>query len=229
TDSGSRRVTRIHSDLGTDINIDVRHLATSCVDPTKLLPKNWHSRVAVARHPIINSRRKALERAKISSDGLCRQPFADLPVYRPIVASMAIPVATTTFQGAPPARPEFCALDSRLRHCSSRNVAHPNRNRDLDATATRRVIELDSPSNVGRSDRNVPFDGLCLLVVALGHAHGAVFLAIPQRASHRSGSGCEHGRAISLRRNDPFHRLSLVSRAALRYRPDHAGRVLRQF
>ena len=30
------------------------------------------------------------------------------------------------------------------------------------------------------------------------------------------------GGAISLRRNDPFHRLSLVSRGALRYRSDHA-------
>ena len=78
-------------------------------------------------------------------------------------------------------------------------------------------------------DRDVPFDGLRLLVVALGHAHGAVLLAISQRASHRPGSRCEHGRAISLRRNDSFHRLSLVSRGALRYRSDHAGRVLRHF
>ena len=99
----------------------------------------------------------------------------------------------------------------------------------LGATATRRVIELDSPSDVGRRDRDVPFDGLRLLVVALGHAHGAVLLAISQRASHRPGSRCEHGRAISLRRNDSFHGLSLVSRGALRYRSDHAGRVLRQF
>ena len=107
-------------------------------------------------------------------------------------------------------------------HCSSRDVTHSDRNCDLGATATRRVTELVSPSGMGRRDRDVPFNGLRLLVVALGHAHGAVLLAISQRASHRPGSRCEHRRAISLWRNDSFHRLSLVSRAALRYRSDHA-------
>src|SRR5262245_18036287 len=142
---------------------------------------------------------------------------------------MAISVATTTFQGAPPARTEFCALDSRFRHRSSRDVAHSDRSRDLGPTATRRVTELDSPPGVGRRDRDVLINGLLLLVVALGHAHGSVFLAISLFASYRPGSRCKHGRAISLRRNDPFRRLSLVSRSALRYRSDHAGRVLRQF
>src|SRR5262245_22856532 len=142
---------------------------------------------------------------------------------------MAISVATTAFQNASPARPEFCALDSWLRHRSSGDVAHSNRNCDLGAAATRRVIELVSPADVGRGDRDVPFDGLRLLVVALGDAHGSVLLAIPQRASHRSGYGCKHGRAISLRRNDSFYRLSLLNRGALWYRSDHAGRVLHQF
>ena len=91
---------------------------------------------------------------------------------------MAIPVATTTFQNAPPDGPEFCALDSRLRHRSSGDVADSDRNRDLGTTWTRRVIELDSPSDMGGRDRDLPFDGLRVLVVALGHAHGAVLLAI---------------------------------------------------
>lgn len=91
---------------------------------------------------------------------------------------MAIPVATTTFQGTPPPRTEFCTLDSWLRRCSSRDVAHSDRDCDLGATATRRIIELDSPADMGRSDRDVPRNGLRLLVVALGHAHGAALLAI---------------------------------------------------
>ena len=117
--------------------------------------------------------------AKNSSDGLCRQPTADVPAYRPTLASMAIPVTTATFQCPAPTRTEFCALDSRFRDRSSRDVAHSDRDCDLDATATFRVIELVSPANLGCRDRDVSFDGLRLLVVALGHAHGAVFLAIP--------------------------------------------------
>ena len=112
--------------------------------------------------------------ARNSFDGLYRQSAADLPVSRPALASVAIPVATTTFQCPSPARSEFCALDSWLRHCSSRDVAHSDRNRDLGATATCRVVELDSPAGMGRSDRDVPFNGLRLLVVALGHA-SAIF------------------------------------------------------
>ena len=110
--------------------------------------------------------------------GLRRQPTADLPVPHPALASMAIPVATTTFQDAPPAGTEFCALNSRLCDRSSRDVAHSNRNRDLGTTATRRVTELDSPPDVGRCDHDVPIDGLLVLVVAPGHAHDSVFLAI---------------------------------------------------
>src|SRR6266850_8005190 len=130
---------------------------------------------------------------------------------------MAIPVATTTFHCSTPARAEFCALDPGLRDRSSRDVAHSDRDRDLGVGSAHRITELVSPSDLGPSDRDVPFDGLRLLVVALGHAHGAVLLAISQRASHRPGSRCEHRRAISLRRNDPFHWLPLVGRGALRY------------
>src|SRR6476469_5883545 len=81
--------------------------------------------------------------ARNSLYGLRRQPAADLPLSNPALASVAIPVATTTFQCPTPACTEFCALDSWLRHCSSGDVAHPDRNRDLGATATYRVIELD--------------------------------------------------------------------------------------
>ena len=91
---------------------------------------------------------------------------------------MAIPVTRTTFQGAPPACTEFRALDSRFRHRASCDVAHSDRDRILGTTATRRVIELGSTPGVGRSDRDVSVNGLRLLVVALGHAHGSVFLAI---------------------------------------------------
>ena len=91
---------------------------------------------------------------------------------------MAIPFATTTLQDASSAGPELCALDSRVRDRAFCNVAHSDRNRDLGTTATRGVIELDAPSNVGSRDRYLSFDGLRLLVVALGHAHGAVFLEI---------------------------------------------------
>ena len=81
--------------------------------------------------------------ARDSLDGLHRQPIADLPVSRPALASVAIPVTTATFQCPTPARTEFCALNPRFRHRSSRDVAHSDRNRDLGATATCRVIELD--------------------------------------------------------------------------------------
>ena len=150
--------------------------------------------IVAARQPMLTSPafRPPHVHAKNSSDGLRRQAAAGLPVYRPALASVAIPIATSAFQCAPPTSAEFCALDSRLRHCSSRDVADSNRDCDLGATATRRIIELDSPSDVGRRDRDVPFNGLRLLVVALGHAHGAVLLAISQRASHRPGSRCEH-------------------------------------
>src|SRR4029077_2609723 len=116
--------------------------------------------------------------AKNSSDGLRRQAAAGLPVYRPALATVAISIAPSAFQCAPPTSAEFCALDSRLRHCSPRDVADSNRDCDLGARATRRIVELDSPSNVDRRRRDVSFDGLRLLVVALGHAHGAVLLAI---------------------------------------------------
>src|SRR5215471_16334844 len=129
-------------------------------------------------------RSKTLAYVQDSFHGLRRQSAADLSVSRPALASVAIPVATTTLQNAPQAGSEFCAFDSRFRDCASSNVAHSDRNRDPGTTATHRLIELDSSPSVGCRDRDVPFDGLRLLVVALGHAHGAVFLAISQRASH---------------------------------------------
>lgn len=91
---------------------------------------------------------------------------------------MAISVATPTFQDAPSPRTEFRALDSRFRHRASCNVADPDRDRVLRTDATGWVIKLDPPPHMGRRDRDVPPNGLCLLVVALGHAHGSVFLAI---------------------------------------------------
>src|SRR5512132_797075 len=91
--------------------------------------------------------------AKNSLDGLHRQPPADLPVSRPALASVAIPVATTTFQCAPPARTEFCALDPEFRDCSSCDVANSDRDRDLGVGSAHRITELDSPSGLGRSDR----------------------------------------------------------------------------
>ena len=60
----------------------------------------------------------------------------------PALASVAIPITTATFQCPTPARTEFCALDSWFRDCSSRDVAHSDRDRDLGARATRRIIEL---------------------------------------------------------------------------------------
>jgi len=110
--------------------------------------------------------------------GLRRQSTTDLPVPHPALASMAIPVATTTFQDAPPAGTEFCVLNSGLCDRSLRDVAHSDRNRDLGTTATRRITELDSPPAVGRCDRDAPIDGLLVLVVAPGHAHGSLFLAV---------------------------------------------------
>ena len=119
------------------------------------------------------------DRAKLSLDRLCRQSSAALRVSRLVLASVAISVATRTFQCAGAPRSEFCALDSWLRRRSHCDVAGSNHDRDLGATATRGVIELDSPSAMGCRDRHVSFDGLRLLVVALGDAHGAVVLAIP--------------------------------------------------
>ena len=91
---------------------------------------------------------------------------------------MAIPPATTTFQDAPPPGTEFRTLDSGLCDRSSRDVANSDRNRDLGTAATRRVTESDSSLDVGRCDRDVPVNGLLVVVVALGHAHGSFFLAI---------------------------------------------------
>ena len=110
-----------------------------------------------------------------------------MPVYSRTLASVAISIATSTFQYPTPAGTEFCALNSRLRHCASGDVAYSDRDRDLGTTATRRVIALDLSSNLGSRDRDISSDGLRLLVVALGHAQGAVLLAIPQRASYRLG------------------------------------------
>src|SRR5262249_28749430 len=127
---------------------------------------------------IINSTWKALDRAKSSSDGLRRQPATGVPVYHPTGASVAIPVAAPTFQCSTPAPTGFCALDFRLRYFSSRDVAHSDCDCDVGAESTHRITELDSPSDMGRRHRDIPVDGLRLLVVALGHAHGALFLAI---------------------------------------------------
>ena len=130
------------------------------------------------QHPTVESRRTNPARATNSLDRLRRKPAAELSVFRAAPASVAIPVATTTFQCPTTSRTEFCALASRFCHRSSRDVAHSDRNRDLGATATHRIIELASSSIMGRCDRDIPFNGLCLLVVALGHAYGAVLLAI---------------------------------------------------
>src|SRR5205814_9033541 len=138
-------------------------------------------------------------RAKNSLHGLHRQRPDDLPVSRPALAPVAIPVATVPFQCPTPARTEFCALDSGFCDRSSRNVADSDRDCHVGGGSTRRITELVSPANLGRSDRDVPFNGLRVLVVALGHAHGAVLLAVSQRASYRPRSRCEHSRAISLR------------------------------
>ena len=94
------------------------------------------------------------------------------------LASAAIPIATATFRCPTPTRTEFCAFDSRFRDRSSRDVTRSDRDCYLDATATGRVIELDCSSDVGGCDRDVPLNGLRLLVVALGDAHGSVVLAI---------------------------------------------------
>ena len=91
---------------------------------------------------------------------------------------MAIPVAATTFQCLTSARSEFCVVASGLRDRSSRDVAHSDRACDVGTESTHRITELDSSSDMGRSDRDVPVDGLRLLVVALGHAHASVFLEI---------------------------------------------------
>ena len=117
-------------------------------------------------------------RAKNSSDGLRRQATAGLPVCRPAVTPVAISFAPTAFQRAPPACPELCALDSWLRHRSSGDVADSNRHCDMGARATNRVIELASRTDLDCRDPNISFDGLRLLVVALGDAHGPVLLAI---------------------------------------------------
>lgn len=148
-------------------------------DNASTLPsKELDSRVAVVYYPIINSRWKAAHRAKNSFDGFRRYPAAGLSVCRSAFAAVAIPFATAAFQCAPPARSEFCVIDSWLRHRTSRDVASSDRNRDLGARQGNWPIELDAPSDLGRCDRNVPFNGLLLLVVALGHAHGPVLLAI---------------------------------------------------
>src|SRR4051794_21067830 len=123
-------------------------------------------------------RRLIFSYAKNSVDRLCRQSTPDLPASHPVVAPVAIPAATATFQCPTSAGTQFCALDSRLRDRSSRDVARSDRNRKLGAGATPGIIELDSPADLGCGDDNVPFDGLRLSLVALGHAHGAVFLAI---------------------------------------------------
>src|SRR6202008_2601128 len=99
------------------------------------------------------------DRAKLSFDGLCRQSPSDLPFSRPALAPVPIPVTTATFPCFAPTRTEFCTLDSRFRDCPSRDVAHSDRDCDLGATATCRVIELVSPSNMDRRDRDVPSNG----------------------------------------------------------------------
>jgi hypothetical protein len=80
--------------------------------------------------------------ARDSLDGLYRQPSADLPFSRSALAPVAISVTTAPFQCSTPTSTKFCALDSRFRDRSSRDVAHSDRDRGLGTTATRRVIEL---------------------------------------------------------------------------------------
>src|SRR5262249_60189043 len=82
-DSLSRRVARVHPDLGTDISADVRRPMIYWMIEASYCGKNSHSRVAVPHHPIINSTWKPLDRAKRSSDGLRPQPAPRVPVYTP--------------------------------------------------------------------------------------------------------------------------------------------------
>ena len=116
--------------------------------------------------------------AKNSRDGLCRQATAGLPVSRAVVTAMAISAAPPAFQRAPSLGAQFCALDSWLRHRSSRYAANSHRSWIVGARSRDRLVELAATPRLGHCHRNIPADGLRLLVVALGQSHGPNLLAV---------------------------------------------------
>src|SRR5262249_24586780 len=126
---------------------------------------------------MIRSRRRVPNRAKNSPDGLYRQTIAGLPVSCPALAPMAISVAPTTFQYAASPRPQLCALDSRFCHRSPGHAANPARGGDVGARSPHRFVKLAAAARLGRCDRHLSADGLCLLVVALGQSYDPNLLA----------------------------------------------------
>src|SRR5207244_9113156 len=106
--------------------------------------------------------------ARNSPHGLCRQAIAGMRIRCAALAPMAISAAAPAFQYAAPARAQLCALDSGLRCRTSRHVADLDRRRDVGTRSAYRFAELACTSRVGGWDRDVPPDGLRLLVVALG-------------------------------------------------------------
>jgi hypothetical protein len=136
-----------------------------------------HCRCASANVNITNVSSVSCD-AKNSFDGLCWQAAAGLRLPRAALVAMAISAAAPTFQGASSPGAKLCALDPGLRNRAPRHVTGPVRNCDVGARPAHRIIELVSRSGMGRCDRDVSVDGLRILVVALGDAHGAALLAV---------------------------------------------------
>src|SRR5260370_19201702 len=89
--------------------------------------------------------------AKNSPNGLCRQAAVGLPVSRAVVTAMAISAAPPAFQRAPSLGAQFCALDSWLRHRSSRYAANSHRGWIVGARSRDRLVELAATPRLGHN------------------------------------------------------------------------------
>ncbi len=117
--------------------------------------------------------------AKNPFNRLCWQTTGGLCISRPALAAVAISAATPAFQRTASSGAQFCALNSRFRHCPARHAANPPRGGNVGARSTYRFIELGRSAQMGRRHRDVSHNGLRVLVVALGQSHGSALLAIP--------------------------------------------------
>src|SRR5437016_4098164 len=144
--------------------------------------------------------------------------------YYSVLAAIAFSAATAAFQRLPSIGPQLDFVHSGIPGRALRDAADSGRGSDLGAKPTRRSLELAGAADMGSRNRDLSAHGLRILVVALGQPYDPGLLAVPQCAPYRPRPRCEHGSAISFRRNGFFHWIPRAGRRGFRNRAYYAAR-----
>src|ERR1700693_2757080 len=112
---------------------------------------------------------------------------------------MALSITARAFWSGAASDSQLCRIDPRFCDCALRDVADSVSGSGLGGKSALWFVALAWLARMDRSGRRIRFNGLRLLVVALGQSYGPALLAISQRPSHRSRYGCNHRRAVPFR------------------------------